>query len=108
MYSKDGLGATAEYPALASQAWTSSEHVNLATGKEFKINGVTVLSGNSLGTGITGVKIVTFLDGRLDTDKRVKVLDGEYQGTYKVITKAHELDYEGEAWSTTLTCKNDT
>jgi len=65
-------------------------------------------TGSSLGTGITGVKIVTFLDGRLDTDKRVKVLDGEYQGTYKVITKAHELDYEGEAWSTTLTCKNDT
>ena len=59
MYSKDGLGATAEYPALASQAWTSSEHVNLATGKEFKINGVTVLSGNSLGTGITAIPGVT-------------------------------------------------
>ena len=65
-------------------------------------------TGSSLGTGITGVKIVTFLDGRFDTDKRIKVLDGEYQGSYKVITKTHELDYEGDAWSTTLTCKNDT
>lgn len=59
LYSKDGLGATAEYPALASQAFTSSEHINLATGKEFKINGVTVLSGTSLGTGITSIPGVT-------------------------------------------------
>ena len=59
LYSKDGLGATAEYPALASQAFTSSEHINLATGKEFKINGVTVLSGTSLGTGITSSPGVT-------------------------------------------------
>ena len=59
LYSKDGLGATAEYPALASQAFTSSEHVNLATGKEFKINGVTVLSGTSLGTGISSIPGVT-------------------------------------------------
>ena len=59
LYSKDGLGATAEYPALASQAFTSSEHVNLATGKEFKINGITVLSGTSLGTGITRIPGVT-------------------------------------------------
>lgn len=46
-------------PALASQAWTSSEHINLASGKEFKINGVTVLSGNSLGAGITSIPGVT-------------------------------------------------
>ena len=59
LYSKDGLGATAEYPALASQAFTSSEHINLASGKEFKINGVTVLSGTSLGTGITSIPGVT-------------------------------------------------
>lgn len=71
-------------------------------------NSASKSTGSSLGTGITGVKIVTFLDGRFDTDKRVKVLDGEYQGSYKVITKSHELDYEGDAWSTTLTCKNDT
>ena len=42
-------------PALASQAWTSSEHINLASGKEFKIDGVTVLNGNSLGPGITSI-----------------------------------------------------
>jgi len=46
-------------PALASQAWTSSEHINLATGKEFKINGVTVLSSTALGASITSIPGVT-------------------------------------------------
>ena len=46
-------------PALASAAWNSSEHINLATGKEFKIDGVTVLSGTSLGPGITSIPGVT-------------------------------------------------
>jgi hypothetical protein len=46
-------------PALASQAWTSTEHFNLASGKEFKINGVTVLSSTSLGAGITSIPGVT-------------------------------------------------
>jgi hypothetical protein len=46
-------------PALASQAWTSSEHINLASGKELKINGVTVLSATALGAGITSIPGVT-------------------------------------------------
>lgn len=46
-------------PALASAAWTSSEHINLATGKELKINGVTVLSATSLGASITSIPGVT-------------------------------------------------
>ena len=43
----------------ASSAWNSTEHVNLAAGKEFKINGITVLSGTSLGSGITAIPGVT-------------------------------------------------
>lgn len=46
-------------PALASSAWTSSEHMNLATGKEYKIDGVTVISANALGAGITSIPGVT-------------------------------------------------
>ena len=38
----------------SSDSWTSSEHLDLASGKTYKINGTTVLSGSSLGTGITG------------------------------------------------------
>lgn len=32
----------------ATDSWTSSEHINLASGKIFKINGTTVLSGTNL------------------------------------------------------------
>lgn len=32
----------------ATDSWTSSEHINLASGKVFKINGTTVLSGTNL------------------------------------------------------------
>jgi len=42
-------------PALSSQAWNSSDHINLATGKEFKINGNTVINATSLGTGIVSI-----------------------------------------------------
>jgi len=59
LWSDQGIVADPQYPTLAAQAWTSSEHINLASGKEFKINGVTVLSGNSLGTGITSIPGVT-------------------------------------------------
>jgi hypothetical protein len=46
-------------PQLFSGAWNSSEHLNLASGKEFKINGVTVLSATALGPGITSIPGVT-------------------------------------------------
>lgn len=59
LWSNLGLAGTARTPDLAAQAWTSSEHINLATGKAFKIDGVTVLNGTSLGTGITAIPGVT-------------------------------------------------
>jgi hypothetical protein len=59
LWSNLGLASTARTPTLAAQAWTSSEHINLATGKAFKIDGVTVLDGNSLGAGITAIPGVT-------------------------------------------------
>jgi hypothetical protein len=40
-------------------SWDSTEHINLAASKEFKINGITVLSGTSLGPGITAIPGVT-------------------------------------------------
>jgi len=59
LWSKAGLASSARTPTLAAQAWTSSEHINLATGKAFKIDGVTVLDGTSLGAGITSIPGVT-------------------------------------------------
>ena len=46
-------------PALLSTAWNSTDHINLATGKYFAIDGVPVLTGNSLGLGITQIPGVT-------------------------------------------------
>lgn len=59
MWSDLGLPGTAEYPALAAQSWTSSENFNLASGKVFSIDGIPVLTGNSLGAGITSIPGVT-------------------------------------------------
>lgn len=37
----------------ATDAWTSSEHLDLASGKAFYINGSSVLSASTLGSGVT-------------------------------------------------------
>lgn len=56
LWSKDGQSATDEYPALAGRAWTSSEHINLAAGKKFKINGNDIVDENAFyGTSIPNV-----------------------------------------------------
>ena len=43
----------------ATDAWTFSEHVNLASGKEFKINGSSVVSSSALGSGVTSSSLTT-------------------------------------------------
>lgn len=43
----------------ATDSWTSSEHLNLLTGKEYKINGTSVLSGTTLGSGVTGSSLTS-------------------------------------------------
>ena len=43
----------------ATDAWTSSEHLNLLTGKAFYINGTSVLSGNTLGSGVTASSLTS-------------------------------------------------
>jgi hypothetical protein len=55
----------------ATDAWTSSEHVNLLTGKAYYINGTSVLSGTTLGSGVTGSSLTSV--GTIGT--------GTWQGT---------------------------
>ena len=43
----------------ATDSWTSSEHLNLLTGKKFYINGTEVLSGTTLGSGVTGSSLTS-------------------------------------------------
>lgn len=43
----------------ATDSWTSSEDIDLASGKVYRINGTTVLTGSSLGTGVTGSSLTS-------------------------------------------------
>jgi len=43
----------------ATDSWTSSEHLDLASGKDFKIDGTSVLSGSTLGSNVTGSSLTS-------------------------------------------------
>ena len=43
----------------ATDAWTSSEDFNLLTGKVYEINGTSVLSGSTLGSGVTASSLTS-------------------------------------------------
>ncbi len=54
---------------------------------------------------VSGVSVSTFLDARLSIDKQIVIEEGEYSGTYKIITADHSMDNELGAWDTRLTCQ---
>lgn len=43
----------------ATDAWTLSEHVNIASGKVYRIDGTQVLSATALGSGVTGSSLTS-------------------------------------------------
>ncbi len=43
----------------STDSWTASEHIDLASGKQFKIAGTSVLSGSTLGSGVTGSSLTS-------------------------------------------------
>jgi len=43
----------------ASDSWTSSEHLDLATGKDYKINGFSVLSNTTLGSSVVNSSLTS-------------------------------------------------
>lgn len=43
----------------STDSWDFSEHVNAASGKEFKIAGTSVLSGSTLGSGVTASSLTS-------------------------------------------------
>jgi len=55
----------------SSDAWTSSEHMDLASGKVYKINGTQVLSGSALGSGVTSSSLTSV----------ATISSGTWQGT---------------------------
>jgi len=54
-----GTDKTLLWQNLAT-GWNSSEHINLASGKEYQINNVSVLSNNTLGPTITTSSLTSF------------------------------------------------
>ena len=55
------LGATTKTFSWSNttDSWTSSEDIDVASGKVYRVNGTTVLSGSSLGTGVTGSSLTS-------------------------------------------------
>ena len=43
----------------STDSWTASEHIDLASGKNFKVAGTSVLSGSTLGSGVTGSSLTS-------------------------------------------------
>tara|TARA_A100001201_G_scaffold44102_1_gene44953 strand:- start:2474 stop:3442 length:969 start_codon:yes stop_codon:yes gene_type:complete len=43
----------------STDCWTSSENIDLASGKDYKINGTSVLSGSTLGSGVTSSSLTS-------------------------------------------------
>jgi hypothetical protein len=43
----------------ATDSWTSSENIDLATGKDFAIGGTSVLNASTLGSGVTGSSLTS-------------------------------------------------
>jgi hypothetical protein len=64
----------------ATAAWTSSEDFNLLTGKVYEINGTTVLSSTTLGSGVTSSSLTTV--GTIGTGVwQGTLVAGQYGGT---------------------------
>ena len=43
----------------STDAWTASEHIDVASGKEYHINGTSVLNATTLGSGVTGSSLTS-------------------------------------------------
>lgn len=95
----------------ATDAWTSSEHFNLLTGKVYEINGTSVLSSTTLGSGVTGSSLTSL--GTIATGVWQGTLIGStYGGTgvnngSSTITLGGNLVTSG-SFATTLTATGTT
>jgi hypothetical protein len=90
----------------ATDAWTSSEGLNLVTGKDYRINNASVLTATTLGSNVVNSSLTSV--GTIGTGTwQADVIDGQYGGTGvdnsgKTITLGGNLTTSGEH-ATTLT-----
>jgi hypothetical protein len=91
--------------------WTLSEHVNIPSGKSYKINNVGVLSATTLGSGVTGSSLTSV--GTLTSGTwNAGVIAGQYGGTGvanigRTITLGGNLTTTG-SFNTTIGVTNTT
>ena len=95
----------------ATGAWTSSENIDIATGKSYQINGVSILSATALGSSVVSSSLTSV--GTIGTGTwQGSIIAGQYGGTGvnnsgKTITLGGNLTTSG-AFATTLTVTNTT
>jgi len=104
-------GATDKTISWSSIGWSSSEDFNLVTGKTFEINGTSVLSSTTLGSGVTGSSLTSV--GTIGTGVwQGTIINPTYGGTgvnngAKTITLGGNLTTSG-AFNTTVTTTANT
>jgi hypothetical protein len=104
-------GATDKTISWSSLGWTSSEDFNLVTGKIFEINGTSVLSATTLGSGVTGSSLTSV--GTIATGVwQGTLINSTYGGTGvnnagRTITIAGNISHAG-AFTQTFTATANT
>ena len=95
----------------STSSWTSSEDLNLSSGKVYEINGTSVLSSTTLGSGVTGSSLTSV--GTISTGTwNGTIIGPTYGGTgvnngTKTITLGGNLTTSG-AFTTTLIATGNT
>jgi len=90
----------------ATDSWTSSEHLDLASGKAYYINNASVLNATTLGSGVVNSSLQTV--GTINTGTwQGTIVSPTYGGTginngSSTITIGGDLEFSG-AYSTTIT-----
>lgn len=61
-------------------------------------------TGELTGKGKSGLKFTMFLDGRVDPATKIKINFGRRKGTYFITSLKHQLEFEGNNWTTEVIC----
>jgi hypothetical protein len=87
---------------LSTTAWTSSENVDLASSKTYKINGTNVLSSTALGSGVTSSSLTSV--GTLTNLTVTNTITGSISGNAGTVTNGVYTtgSYSDPSWITSL------
>jgi hypothetical protein len=100
----------------ATDAWTSSEHLNLASGKAYYINGTSVLSGTTLGSGVTSSSLTSVGTitsgtwsgsfGAVSGENLTNLTAGNLSGTIPSSVMGNSFQVTGESGDNTVTANS--